>query len=77
MNDDKFLKEVLKYGKIRPVEDAFKEFPVEEEIHKGEIDNYIGVAEDYEEYNINFKYNVQKLAVFSVFCIFVFLFFKI
>ena len=61
MNDDEFLKEVLKYGKIRPVEDAFKEFPVEEEIHKGKIDNYIGVAEDYEEYNINFKYKVGDI----------------
>ena len=41
MNNDEFLKEVLKYGKIRPVEDAFKEFPVEEEIHKGKIDAYL------------------------------------
>ena len=61
MNDDEFLKEVLKYGKIRPVEDAFKKFPVEEEIHKGKIDNYIGVAEEYEEYNINFKYKVGDI----------------
>lgn len=61
MNDDEFLEEVLKYGKIRPVEDAFKEFPVEEEIHKGKIDNYIGVAEDDEEYNIDFKYKVGDI----------------
>ena len=41
MNNDEFLKEVLKYGKIKPVEKAFKEFPVEEEIHKGRIDSYL------------------------------------
>ena len=41
MNNDELLKEVLKYGKIRSVEYAFKEFPVEEEIHKGNIDAYL------------------------------------
>ena len=41
MNNDEFLREVLKFGKIRAVEDAFKEFPVEEEIHKGKIDAYL------------------------------------
>ena len=41
MDNDEFLKEVLKYGKIKPVEEAFKEFPVEEEEHKGKIDSYL------------------------------------
>ena len=41
MNDEEFLKEVLKYGKIKTLEDAFKEFPVEEEEHKGKIDAYL------------------------------------
>lgn len=61
MSNDEFLKEVLKYGKIRPVEDAFKEFPVEEEIHKGKIDSYIGVAEESEKYNTSFKYEVGDI----------------
>lgn len=61
MNNDEFLKEVLKYGKIKPVEEAFKEFPVEEEIHKGRIDSYIKVAEDNEEYSINIKYKVGDI----------------
>lgn len=33
--EDSFLEYVLKSGRIRPVEDAFDEFPVEEEEHKG------------------------------------------
>jgi len=41
MCNDEFLKEVLKYGKIKPLEEAFKEFPVEEEEHKGKIDAYL------------------------------------
>lgn len=41
MNDDEFLREVLKFGEIRAAEDAFIEFPVEEEIHKGKIDTYL------------------------------------
>jgi len=45
MDNDEFLKEVLKYVKIKPVEEAFKEFPVEEEMHKGRIDSYIAVVE--------------------------------
>ena len=49
MNNDEFLKEVLKYGKIRSLEDAFKEFPVEEDVHKGKIAHYIGVAEEDNE----------------------------
>ena len=61
MNNDEFLKEVLKYGKIRPVQEAFEEFPVEEEIHKGKIDSYIGVAEESEKYNIDFKYEVGDI----------------
>ena len=41
MDNDEFLKEVLKCGKIKPVEEAFKEFPVEEEEHKGKNDSYL------------------------------------
>ena len=41
MNNDEFVKIVKKIGKIKPVEEAFKEFPVEEEAHKGKIDAYL------------------------------------
>ena len=49
MNDDEFLKEIKKYGDIRPVSEAIEKFPVEEEEHKGKLDSY--VAEDSVKYN--------------------------
>lgn len=61
MNNDEFLKEVLKYGEIKTIEEAFKEFPVKEEVHKGKIDSYIGVAEENEKYNISLKYKVGDI----------------
>lgn len=36
-----FLKTAYKYGKVKDVKDAFNDFPVEEEWHKGKIDNVI------------------------------------
>ena len=36
-----FLEYVLKSGRIRPVEDAFIEYPVEEENHKGNAYYYL------------------------------------
>lgn len=41
MDNDEFVKLVKKIGKIKPAEEAFKEFPVEEEEHKGRIDSYL------------------------------------
>jgi len=41
MDNDEFVKLIRKIGKIKPVEEAFKEFPVEEEEHKGRIDSYL------------------------------------
>lgn len=54
--EDSFLEYVLKSGRIRPVEDAFDEFPVEEEEHKGNA--YYYLKEDEEEYN---KYSVGDI----------------
>lgn len=36
-----FLKTAYKYGKVKDLKEAFKEFPVEEEWHKGKIENVI------------------------------------
>ncbi len=39
MSNEEFLKYILKYRDIRPIEEAFEEFPVEEEEHKGKNRN--------------------------------------
>lgn len=49
MNNDEFLKEIKKYGGIKPVKEAFKDYPVEEEEHKGRLDDY--VSEEKAKYN--------------------------
>lgn len=54
--ENDFLEYALKSGRIRPLEDAFKEFPVEEEDHKGNA--YYYVKEDGEPYN---KYSVGDI----------------
>jgi len=43
-----FLKFAIKSGRILDVEEAFKEFPPEEEWHKGKIENVL--REESEEY---------------------------
>lgn len=48
-----FLKIAYKYGKVRDLKEAFEEFPVEEEWHKGRIENVI--KEDSETYNIDYE----------------------
>lgn len=35
-----FLKTAYKHGKVKDLKEAFKEFPVEEEWHKGKIENF-------------------------------------
>lgn len=47
-----FLKIAYKYGKVKDLKEAFKEFPVEEEWHKGKIENVI--KEESEVYNIEY-----------------------
>ena len=44
-----FLKFAIKSGRIKNVEEAFKEFPPEEEWHKGRIENVL--RKDNEEYS--------------------------
>ena len=46
----KFLKTAYKYGRVKDLEEAFKEFPVEEEWHEGKIENVLN--EDGEVYSI-------------------------
>lgn len=45
-----FLKFAFKSGRIKDVEEAFKEYPPEEEWHKGKIENVL--KEENEEYNL-------------------------
>lgn len=45
-----FLKIAYKYGRVKDLEEAFKEFPVEEEWHKGKVENVLN--EDSEVYYI-------------------------
>lgn len=44
-----FMKLAYRYGKVKDVKEAFEEYPVEEEWHKGKIENVI--AEESEEYS--------------------------
>lgn len=53
---NEFLDYALKSGRIRPLEEAFEEFPVEEEDHKGNA--YYYLKEDNEEYS---KYSVGDI----------------
>lgn len=53
---DDFLEYALKSGRVKPLEEAFKEFPVEEEDHKGNA--YYYVKEESEEYN---KYSIGDI----------------
>ena len=45
-----FLKFAIESGRIMDVEEAFKEFPPEEEWHKGKIENVL--RENNEEYTL-------------------------
>lgn len=47
-----FLKTAYKHGKVKDLKEAFKQFPVEEEQHKGKIENVI--KEDSETYNTEY-----------------------
>ena len=51
-----FLEYALKSGRVKPLEDAFIEYPVEEEDHKGNAYYYLN--EDKSEYN---KYSVGDI----------------
>lgn len=65
-----FLKFAKEKGKIKDLEEAFEKFPVEEEWHKGKIENLLYLNEEeeiYSSYNIgdivfvnNYKYQNGK-----------------
>ena len=48
-NLSEFIKIAYKYGKVKDLSEAFKEYPVEEEWHKGKIENIL--KEKDEQYN--------------------------
>lgn len=48
-----FLKIAYKYNRVKNLKNAFEEYPVEEEWHKGKIENVL--KEDGEEYNISYN----------------------
>ncbi len=55
MNNEEFVKEIKKRGNIRPVQEAFRDYPVEEEEHKGKIESYVAEeSEEYKESYLNF-----------------------
>ena len=44
-----FLKTAYKYGKVKELKEAFEEYPVEDEWHKGKLENVL--KEDSKQYN--------------------------
>lgn len=52
-NLSEFMKTAYKYGKVKDLQEAFQDFPVEEEWHKGRIENIIKEEEEqYDKYEI-------------------------
>ena len=49
-----FLKIAYKYNRVRDLKEAFEEFSVEDEWHKGKIENVL-LNEDKEAYNVNYE----------------------
>lgn len=45
-NLSEFLKIAYKYGRVKDLEEAFEEFPVEEEWHKGKLENVLNEDSD-------------------------------
>lgn len=54
MENNEFLKQIKKYGGIKPAQEAFKDYPVEEEEHKGKIESYVAETID-NSYNICYE----------------------
>lgn len=48
-----FLQIAYKYNKVKELKDAFEEYPVEEEWHKGKIENVL--REENETYSANYE----------------------
>lgn len=61
MNNEEFVKRIKQIGKIKDIREAFIEYPIEEEEHKGKIESYLSVAEDGEKYSYASEYNVGDI----------------
>lgn len=48
-----FLEIAYKYNKVKDLKEAFEEYPVEDEWHKGKVENVL--KEDEQSYNINYE----------------------
>lgn len=57
-----FLKTAYKHCRVKDLEEAFKEFPVEEEWHKGKVENVL--REDSAKYDY---YNIGDIVFVSVY----------
>ena len=52
-NSSEFLKLAYKHNKVRDIKEAFNEFPIEEEWHKGKLQNVI--KENEIQYNVSYE----------------------
>lgn len=52
-----FMKLAYKCNKVRNIKEAFEEYPVEEEWHKGKVENILTLEEE------PFDYNIMKLEI--------------
>ena len=61
MLDKELIEKLKKSGRIKDISEAFKEFPPEEEWHKGDIDSFLKEdTEKYGEYNVGDIVFVEK-----------------
>ena len=61
-----FMEFAYKTGRVRDVNEAFEEFPVEEEWHKGKIENVLKELDvDYNVYSIGDIVFVKKYVYFD------------
>ena len=63
-NTSDFIKKAYQKGKIKNLDEAFIDYPVNEEWHKGKIENLL--KEDDNEYND--KYNVGDIVFVNRYC---------
>lgn len=67
-NMSKFLKNAIKKGKVRPLEEAFELYPTDEEEHRGKLESYLNEeSATYHFYNVgdivfvnNYRYKDGK-----------------
>lgn len=77
INNSDLIEKLKKNGRIRDASEAFEEFPVEEEWHKGDINNFFKEdIEKYDEYKIGgivfveeYKYSDGKIGKKHLFVI--------